>query len=175
MDPDLAVRVEHHAVERARERCTAELISLSIGPVSAPSVVHSRSDYLGLLVLQGILLYRLTLAGRETVDLVGPGDVIQTWPTADEYADPLIGSRWQALQPVTLAGLDRRFMRESAPWPELTAAMATLAVGGTATCVAATAGVASAACASIALTAGSAAVGGAYASYREWDALLNGR
>lgn len=124
MDPDLAVRVGRETLDSARERCTAQWIPLPADPVSEPLSDPSTSDYLGLLVLQGVLLYRLTVAGRETVDLVGPGDLVQTWPSVDEYADLVIGSRWQALEPVVLAGLDRRFMRESAPWPELAIGLA---------------------------------------------------
>jgi hypothetical protein len=55
-----------------------------------------------------------------------------------------------------------------------TAASASIAVGGTAACVAGTAGLASAACAGIAVTAGTAAAGGAYVTYREGRELVRG-
>lgn len=128
-DLDLAVRVGRDVLELARERCTAEWIPLPPGSVSERLSQPEASNYLGLLVLEGILLYRLTVAGRETVDLVGPGDVIQPWPSADEYAELVTSSRWQALQPVVLAGLDRRFMQESAPWPELGIGLASRVAG----------------------------------------------
>jgi CRP/FNR family transcriptional regulator, cyclic AMP receptor protein len=74
---------------------------------------------LGLLVLSGILLFRLLLAGRETLDLVGPGDLIRPWRSGDEAGDLITSIRWEALETVRLATLDRRFMHESERWPEL--------------------------------------------------------
>jgi CRP/FNR family cyclic AMP-dependent transcriptional regulator len=118
-DPDLAAQLHGDAIESARQRCTAELISLPAGPVSEGLTEPDAAKYFGLVVLQGILLHQLTVAGRETVDVRGRGDLIQPWPTADEHDDLVSASRWQALQPASLAGLDRRFMQESSPWPEL--------------------------------------------------------
>jgi CRP-like cAMP-binding protein len=80
-------------------------------------------EHIGFLVLRGVLLYRLRLAGRETIDLVGTGDLIRPWPPVDEYAELFTSSRWQVLEPAELAVLDIRFLREAAAWPEVLIAL----------------------------------------------------
>jgi CRP/FNR family transcriptional regulator, cyclic AMP receptor protein len=116
LDPDLAELLEGEAIEQARARCTAELVALPSGWLPKPLAVAGASDCLGLLVLSGVLVYRVSVAGRETVDLVGPGDLIRPWHPAVEYGDP---GAWRALGPVHLGCLDRQFIRQTAPWPEI--------------------------------------------------------
>jgi hypothetical protein len=70
-----------------------------------------------------VLLYRLRLAGRETIDLMGAGDLLRPWPPVDEYAELFTASRWKVLESAELAVLDIRFLREAAPWPELLIAL----------------------------------------------------
>jgi hypothetical protein len=50
MDRDLAARVQDDGYERARERCTAEWLSLPTGPVFGRLTEQDASGYLGLLV-----------------------------------------------------------------------------------------------------------------------------
>jgi CRP/FNR family transcriptional regulator, cyclic AMP receptor protein len=123
-DPDLGAALDAEAFLRARERCTAALISLprrrhwpSLDPVDA-------SSRLGLLVVSGVLLYRMRLASRHTVDLLGSGDLIRPWPPADEYAELFTASYWQILEPVELLVLDLRFLEEAAQWPAILLALA---------------------------------------------------
>lgn len=122
-DQDLGAALDGAAFVAASERCTAQWTALGPGRRWSPRDPLEGADQLGLLVVRGVLLYRLGLSGRETVDLVGPGDVIRPWPALDEYAELFTESRWQVLEPVELAGLDRRFLREVAPWPELLVAL----------------------------------------------------
>jgi hypothetical protein len=124
VDPDLGAALEGERLEHARERCTAELISLPKGRSWWPLDPSEAAEYLGLLVLRGALLYHLRLAGRDTVDLVGPGDLIRPWPAPDDYADLFTTSRWQPLEAADLAGLDRRFLKQTCDWPELLVALA---------------------------------------------------
>lgn len=121
-DPDLGAARDEDARDRARSRCTAQTIVLSAGRrwwVDPGDAL----EHLGFLVLRGVLLYRLRLAGRETIDLVGSGDLIRPWPPVDEYAELFTASRWEVLEPAELAVLDIRFLREAAPWPELLIAL----------------------------------------------------
>ena len=129
LDPDLAPTLSGEAVGRASVCVTAKLIGLDRGRRECLFDPQEAFDHYGLLVLAGVLLYRLRLAGRETVDLLGPGDLVRPWPALDEYAELFTESRWQALQPVQLAALDRRFLREAAPWPELLIALSERTAG----------------------------------------------
>jgi CRP/FNR family cyclic AMP-dependent transcriptional regulator len=122
-DPDLGAALHSDAFSQARERVTAQVIPVDPRRGRGPADLLEADDQLGVLVVQGVLLQRLRLAGRNTVDLVGPGDVIRPWPTVDEYAELFAASHWQVLPPVALLGLDRRFLREASSWPELLIAL----------------------------------------------------
>jgi CRP/FNR family transcriptional regulator, cyclic AMP receptor protein len=122
VDQDLGAALDEDAYARARQRCTAQTIALAAGrrwwvdPADA-------LEHLGFLVLRGVLLYRLRLADRATIDLVGAGDLVRPWPPVDEYAELFTASRWQVLESAELAVLDTRFLREAARWPELLIAL----------------------------------------------------
>jgi hypothetical protein len=121
-DRHLGTALDHDADVRARDRCTAHTVVLSAGKRWWVDPEDALS-HLGFLVLRGVLLYRLRLAGRATIDLVGAGDLVRPWPPADEYAELITASRWEVLEPAELAALDIRFMREASPWPQLLIAL----------------------------------------------------
>lgn len=123
LDPELGAALDEAAFAQARKRCTAQTVTLAAGRRWSVDPGDAL-EHLGFLVLRGVLLYRLRLAGRETTDLVGPGDLIRPWPPLDEYAELFTASRWQVLEPAELAVLDVRFMHEAAPWPEVLIALA---------------------------------------------------
>jgi CRP/FNR family transcriptional regulator, cyclic AMP receptor protein len=122
LDQDLGAALDEDAYARARQQCTAPMIVLSAGRhwwVDSGDAL----EHLGFLVVRGVLLYRMRLAGRETIDLVGAGDLVRPWPPVDEYAELFTASRWQVLEATELAALDARFLHQAAPWPELLVAL----------------------------------------------------
>lgn len=123
VDQDLGAVLTGDAYTRARASCTARTIALPAGRRWGLFDPLDASKHLGLLVLRGVLLYRLRIAGRETVDLVGAGDLIRPWPPLDEYAELFTASRWEVLQATELAALDLQFVREASRWPELAVAL----------------------------------------------------
>jgi CRP/FNR family transcriptional regulator, cyclic AMP receptor protein len=124
VDRDLGAALDGDAYASACGRCTAPTTVIPAGRRWWLPDPLAASDYLGFLVLRGVLLYRLRLAGRETVDLVGAGDLIRPWPPVDEYAELFTASRWQVLEPAELAALDLHFLRYASAWPELLVALA---------------------------------------------------
>jgi CRP/FNR family cyclic AMP-dependent transcriptional regulator len=122
VDHGLGAALDRDAYARARHGCTAHTLALSAGQRWS---VHPDDAFghLGFLVVRGVLLYRLRVAGRETIDLVGGGDLVRPWPPVDEYAELFAASRWQVLESAELAVLDVRFMHEAAAWPELLIAL----------------------------------------------------
>ena len=123
VDPDLGARIDRARFERARTRCTAELM-IPDRESWPPASVEAAAELFGFLVLRGVVLQRTRLAGRETVDLLGPGDVVRPWGPLDDFAELLNPSRWQLLDDVALAALDGQFLEEATPWPELVIALA---------------------------------------------------
>ena len=51
---------------------------------------------LGLLVLDGLLIRRIELAGRFAAELLGPGDLLRPWQEDDEVASVSRTSGWRS-------------------------------------------------------------------------------
>jgi CRP-like cAMP-binding protein len=80
----------------------------------------SDDGWLGLYVLSGLLIRRVTVSKRPACELFGPGDVIRPWDTDGEY-DPLpISVDWIVLRPARLAILDTAFVLRISRWPSVT-------------------------------------------------------
>ena len=64
---------------------------------------------------------RVGLDGRNSVEPVGPGDVLRPW---QRDAEEVIGaeSSWAVLEATWVAVLDEDFWRRLAPWPTITVA-----------------------------------------------------
>jgi CRP/FNR family transcriptional regulator, cyclic AMP receptor protein len=74
-------------------------------------------DALAALVVRGLGTRQITIAGRRSAELLGPGDVFRPWASAD----PVIPaeSRWASGSGVVVAVLDGRFMAAARRWPQL--------------------------------------------------------
>lgn len=119
LDPDLAAGLAPEERAAARLAARAEAIRLpkrrSVGP-------EAHCGGLGLLVLSGLMARVVRVGRRESLELLGPGDLVQPW-VEDEA--PLVACTvtWEVLEPVVAARLDTRFMRRIRPWPELSTAL----------------------------------------------------
>src|SRR4051795_13624921 len=74
-------------------------------------------DTLAALVVRGLGTRQITIAGRRSAELLGPGDVFRPWASAD----PVIPaeSRWAPGSRVGVAVLDGRFLAAARRWPQL--------------------------------------------------------
>ena len=84
--------------------------------------------HLGLLILDGLVLRRVTLGGRSGAELLGAGDLIQPWVRQMPYDTLFAEPGWEVLESARLAILDRRFAARIAPWPEIAAALVARAI-----------------------------------------------
>jgi CRP/FNR family transcriptional regulator, cyclic AMP receptor protein len=120
-DPDLATGVPPEELEVARGRAVAVVTELE--PPSwdpAPLVARSESGWLGLFVLDGLLIRRVEVGKRSACELFGPTDLIRPWDTDGEY-DPLqISVSWLVLKRTRMAVLDTAFVLRIARWPTIT-------------------------------------------------------
>lgn len=78
-----------------------------------------------LLILDGMLLRRVTVRGGHSVELLAEGDVLIP---GREDAASFARSEWQAVEPTRLAVLDLSRSSELAQWPSVCAEIATRAV-----------------------------------------------
>src|SRR3954447_8595273 len=74
-------------------------------------------DALAALVVRGLGTRQITIAGRRSAELLGPGDVFRPWAGSD----PVIptASRWASGSKAVIALLDERFLGAARRWPQL--------------------------------------------------------
>lgn len=122
-DPDLLAGVEEPAATHLRQRLAARRVQVDRGTWSPTIDDAERSGHLGLLVVDGLLVRTLRLAGRESSEVVGPGDLIRPWDAGDAGGSVACVSAWRALEPTLLAALDGPFAARAARWPAIMAAL----------------------------------------------------
>lgn len=117
-DPDLACSVEPSNLPAAMAASAASVVQLAEGPWRWPG--GDASGWLGLLVLDGLVGRRVTVAERTWTELLGAGDVLQPWRPAQVTMEPQPApQRWKVLAPATLAVLDGAWAARMAAWPAL--------------------------------------------------------
>jgi CRP/FNR family cyclic AMP-dependent transcriptional regulator len=120
-DPDLLEGLDDATAERLRHRVAARRMWAEPGPWQPRFAPGETRGHLGLLVIDGLLVRTVRLAGREAAEVVGPGDLIRPWDADDALGSVESTSEWRVLQPTTFAGLDEQFARRIADWPTITA------------------------------------------------------
>jgi DNA-binding transcriptional ArsR family regulator len=120
-DPDIGDGVPADEAELARSRAVAAVMELE--PPSwdtAPIAARAEAGWLGLFLLDGLLIRRVEVGKRPACELFGPTDLIRPWDTDGEY-DPLpISVDWLVLKRTRLAVLDTAFVLRVARWPTIT-------------------------------------------------------
>lgn len=119
-DRDLATGLDPEELAEARARALATVLELE-PPSWDTSSLRRQADpgWLGLFVLNGLLIRRVNVGRRSACELFGPGDLIRPWDTDGEY-DPLpISVEWLVVKRSRLALLDSGFMLRTARWPTI--------------------------------------------------------
>jgi hypothetical protein len=103
VDPDLAGSRTAADVAVMRDRLTAPVYRLAVGPMPEPPS-DRRASHLGFLVLKGLLLYEVSACGRSTAELLGPGDLVRPWV---QQVSGTLSSKvtWGVLEQALLADL----------------------------------------------------------------------
>jgi CRP/FNR family transcriptional regulator, cyclic AMP receptor protein len=119
-DPDLATGIDEAQLPAARRRAVAPVIEIE--PPSwdtRPIRADAHEGWLGLFVLEGLMLRRVSVGKRAACELFGPGDLFRPWDTDGDY-DPLpVAVDWLVLKHTRLAALDDGFVLRTAPWPTI--------------------------------------------------------
>lgn len=123
-DPDLAEDLSPEELARAREHAIARVVRYPKGAWKVSPGDFDRAGSLGLLVIDGLLVRKVTVGERTCAELLGPGDVTQPWLLAGPDSSVDTEINWQIPRAVRLAVLDRGFSARVARWPEVPAAVA---------------------------------------------------
>ena len=119
-DPELAEAVDPERRSAAAAAIVARQMELAPGAWSGSP---AGQDGIGLLVLEGVLVLRVGIAGRNGAELIGEGDVLRRPDAAWATPQLTLTSSWLVLEPARLALLDAWFVRQLVPYPGLTGAL----------------------------------------------------
>src|SRR5579884_3159947 len=86
VDPDLARGVPAAEQGEARERSIARVLSLEESGWDVTALPAAAVDWLGLLVVDGLLIRRVLVGARASCELFGVGDVLRPWDEDIEYS-----------------------------------------------------------------------------------------
>lgn len=120
-DPDLGSELDDRELALARRGAVAAVMELE-RPRWDPGAIRQLAGkgWLGLFVLDGLLIRRVTVGKRIACELFGPGDVVRPWDADGEYEPLPISVDWLVLEPARLAILDASFAVRTARWPSIT-------------------------------------------------------
>lgn len=118
-EPGLCDGIELGTLPAATRTVSAATCFLERGRWPSEPWTIDRRGSLGLLVLDGMLARQVMIDEKESVELVGPGDVLRPWAEVDREISEQIGECWIVPRQVRLALLDRDFAVAVGPWPEI--------------------------------------------------------
>lgn len=115
LDEDLLGGLDQKDAATATRWCTAPVVGMARGrwQPRAPSGALS----LGLLVLDGLILRRVVVGERHSVEPLGPGDLLRPWAPDSESVPVTV--YWRVEVDAVIADLDERFLRCVSRWPEV--------------------------------------------------------
>jgi hypothetical protein len=118
-DPGLSELIAADERDEARQATSAIALMSPTGPWRAPANAERARGGFGLLVLDGLLLRRVEVAGRHAAELLGPGDLLRPWQHDGGSSSIELAWTWRVVAPTRMAVLDPRWMLRAAQWPQL--------------------------------------------------------
>ena len=101
----------------------APLVEVQRGSWTPPSAPRDGARDFGLLILSGLLLREIEVAGRSFVELRGAEDLLRPWDDASEITSVQARITWTAREQTRLAWLDGEFATSVGPWAEITSVL----------------------------------------------------
>ena len=118
-DPDLAGALSRSQRPDATEHCLARALNLPRGGWDGQQT-DMTPEGIGLLVLRGLLVRRMSIEGRFGAELLGKGDLLRPWQGEGAQSTLSRTSGWRVLEDARIAVLDRYAAVRLARYPELT-------------------------------------------------------
>jgi len=120
-DPSLLGGIPASLAAAAREQLLARTMRVDAGPWDLrPDDLHGDfREWLGLLILDGLIVRSVDVEGLRCCELLGPGDVLRPWDEDGGVTLTTVAS-WRVLEDARLALLDQAFARRACRWPSVT-------------------------------------------------------
>jgi CRP-like cAMP-binding protein len=122
-DVELGFRLDDARRAHAERASAAHLIQRGPGVWDAREDAAVARDGAGLLLVDGMLVRRVGVAGRYGAELLSSGDILQPWQHDGEEATVPFEATWRVLGGLRLAVLDLDWLKRMAPFPEVAAAL----------------------------------------------------
>ena len=122
-DLELAAAVPQQTFSEARAAAVAPLLEVQQGPWTPPSAPRAGATDFGLLILSGLLIREIEVAGRSFVELRGAEDLLRPWDDASEITSVETRITWTAREPARIAWLDGEFATSVGAWAEITSVL----------------------------------------------------
>jgi CRP/FNR family cyclic AMP-dependent transcriptional regulator len=101
-DPELGAGLDERTRSQLRRLLVAQLILLGVGWAGADCAAALEG---WAIVLDGVLVRRVSVWGRGSIELLGPGDVLLPHP-GESYASHPATTTWRVLAPARIGRLD---------------------------------------------------------------------
>jgi hypothetical protein len=115
--PGLLAGVPPEVGTAARRHGVAAGIRLEPGRWAPPRDTARYEGWLGLLVVEGLLLRTVAFDDMASEELLGPGDLVRPWDDGGGDASMPWQTSWHVASPATVALLDTRFAGLACRWP----------------------------------------------------------
>jgi CRP/FNR family cyclic AMP-dependent transcriptional regulator len=115
IDPELGETLDSRTLAEARGRAVVAVLDLPNGPWSPEPIEHMASRPFALLVVDGLVVRELLLAGSTATELLGPGDLVDFRRPQDALLPTT--TRWSVPETAQVAIIDDRMLAMLRTWP----------------------------------------------------------
>jgi CRP-like cAMP-binding protein len=115
LDPELAEQLDPGHLADARTRAIVPVADLPAGEWPVGDLGHAAARPFALMILEGLVLRELLLAGSTASELLGPGDIVDFDATEDVLLPT--DARWNVPEEARVAVLDDRLLPILRVWP----------------------------------------------------------
>jgi CRP/FNR family transcriptional regulator, cyclic AMP receptor protein len=127
-DPELSDGLTGSRMEDAVRDCVAGTCVCRSGPWSPPAELGDTRFGIGLLILDGLIVRRVGVAGRFGAELLGDGDLMNPFHPHDMGTSLPRTGKWRVLRESRMAILDSEFVLRASRYPEVVSALLTRAL-----------------------------------------------
>lgn len=127
-DPELGGILEGERLRSAIHESRAPTFNHRVGQWNPPVDSDVADRGIGMLILDGLLVRQVGVAGRFGAELLGSGDVTCPWQWEDGFPSLPRASHWRVLRDCRLAVLDGGFTERMGRYPEVVSALFTRAL-----------------------------------------------
>jgi len=115
VDPELAEALDERQLADARLRAIVPVAELAAGPWPTAHLRTATAHPVAIMVVEGIVLRELLLAGSTATELLGPGDIVDFTGVEDALLPADV--RWSVPDAARIIVLDDRMLAILRAWP----------------------------------------------------------